>query len=169
MDWKHVIGLKSVGALALLSAATGCYADAGYGYGYGYGYGTPGYTTTYGVAATPTYGYGYNYAGDGTYGYGYSDYPSAAYVATTTPYYYDGRPTYWYNNRWNYMEGGRWNHYQSEPAELGRYRAQGFGRGVAQPYQNQNTYRGGGGYQGGGRAAPSQHFFERPAISHYHR
>lgn len=49
---------------------------------------------------------------------GYDDYPSDAYIATTAPVYFEGRPMYWYGNRWSYREGGRWNHYDREPAGL---------------------------------------------------
>ena len=45
--------------------------------------------------------------------------PSPAFVATTPPYYYDGRPAYWYGNRWRYRDqSGRWTHYRSEPGPL---------------------------------------------------
>ncbi|HSQ66770.1 MAG TPA: hypothetical protein VLM85_26305 [Polyangiaceae bacterium] len=176
--------LAAVGlVLAGLATMTGCYADDGYGYGYA--------TTSYGVDATPSYGYGYGYAGDGEYGYGASEYPSAAYVATTSPYYYEGRPTYWYNNRWNYMENGRWNHYRAEPAELGRYRA-GWGgrvRGGGPAMRGEPAMRGGSpamrgepamrtgspAMRGGspamrGRApGPSRHFYEKPTLKHYAR
>jgi hypothetical protein len=56
---------------------------------------------------------------------GYDDYPPDAYIATTAPVYFEGRPMYWYGNRWSYREGGRWNHYDREPAGLYQRRMQG--------------------------------------------
>ena len=53
------------------------------------------------------------------------DYPPDAYIATTAPVYFEGRPMYWYGNRWSYREGGRWNHYDREPAGLYQRRMQG--------------------------------------------
>src|SRR5579863_1516527 len=50
--------------------------------------------------------------------------PSAAFVATTPPYYYDGRPAYWYDNRWRYREGEAWSHYRTEPPQLRAARMQ---------------------------------------------
>jgi hypothetical protein len=61
---------------------------------------------------------GYDSAYDG-------DYPPAAYIATTEPYYLEGRPVYWYHDRWYYRDGGGWRHYQREPAELRARRLQG--------------------------------------------
>jgi hypothetical protein len=55
----------------------------------------------------------------------YDDYPPDAYVATTEPVYFEGRPMYWYGNRWSYREGGRWNHYEREPPALYQRRMQG--------------------------------------------
>jgi hypothetical protein len=56
---------------------------------------------------------------------GYDDYPPDAYIATTAPVYFEGRPMYWYGNRWSYREGGHWNHYDREPAGLYQRRMQG--------------------------------------------
>jgi hypothetical protein len=66
------------------------------------------------VAATGCYGE----VGDDGPAY----YPSAAYVATASPVYYEGRPAYWYGNRWYYRDGGGWGHYRSEPRYLNQYR-----------------------------------------------
>src|SRR5580700_6886196 len=44
--------------------------------------------------------------------------PPAAFVATTAPVYYDGRPAYWYGNRWYYRQGAAWGYYRSEPRYL---------------------------------------------------
>jgi hypothetical protein len=58
-------------------------------------------------------------------GYGYdSQYPPDAYIATTEPIYYEGRPTYYYGGRWYYRDGARWAHYNREPANLYQRRTQ---------------------------------------------
>jgi hypothetical protein len=74
-------------------------------------------------------------------GYGYGgDYPPDAYIATTEPYYFDGRPTYWYGDHWYYRDGGRWSHYDREPPALYQRRMQGA------PVRRN--------YEGGWRGAP---------------
>ncbi len=50
-------------------------------------------------------------------------YPSAAYIATAQPEYFQGRAHYWYNNRWYYRDGARWSYYRSEPVYLRDRRA----------------------------------------------
>jgi hypothetical protein len=110
----------------LLSGATGCYAD------FDYGYDTPGYAAT--VDGTGYYG-----------GVATDDYPPAAYIATATPYYYEGRAAYYYNNRWYYRDGARWNYYRSEPSVLGQYRTQYYG---GARYAPQQRIYGGGGFGG---------------------
>jgi hypothetical protein len=69
-------------------------------------------------------------------------YPSAAYIATATPEYYEGRPVYYYGNQWYYRDHGRWSYYRSEPGYLRDRRA----HWVAGP-----GYRGGAVYRGGYR------------------
>jgi hypothetical protein len=50
--------------------------------------------------------------------------PPDAYIATTQPEYYEGRPVYWYNGNWYYRdEHGAWNYYRTEPAYLRDRRA----------------------------------------------
>ncbi len=49
--------------------------------------------------------------------------PPSAYIATTQPEYYEGRPVYWYNNNWYYRDHGRWSYYRSEPGYLHERRA----------------------------------------------
>jgi hypothetical protein len=44
--------------------------------------------------------------------------PPSAYIATTQPEYFEGRPVYWYNNNWYYRDHGRWSYYRSEPRYL---------------------------------------------------
>jgi len=44
--------------------------------------------------------------------------PPSAYIATTEPEYFEGRPVYWYNNNWYYRDHGRWSYYRSEPRYL---------------------------------------------------
>ena len=44
--------------------------------------------------------------------------PPAAFVATSEPVYFEGRPHYWYNNQWYYRDHGRWSYYRTEPPFL---------------------------------------------------
>lgn len=44
--------------------------------------------------------------------------PPAAYIASSTPEYYEGRPVYYYNNYWYYRDHGRWSYYRREPSFL---------------------------------------------------
>jgi hypothetical protein len=75
-----------------------------------------------------------------------ADYPSAEFVATASPVYYEGRPAYYYGNRWYYRDGNRWGAYRSEPAYLGAYRAQyrAQNRGEYRGYSAPAARRGGG-------------------------
>lgn len=99
---------------------------------------------------------GYVETDDGAYATGEVDVdPSPAFIATTTPYYYGGRPNYWYGNRWRYRDGGRWGAYRQEPAPLRATRMQmGGGRGGF--VQRGGGFHGGGprggGFRGGGAA-----------------
>jgi hypothetical protein len=58
--------------------------------------------------------------------------PPQAYIATTQPEYFEGRPVYWYNNNWYYRDHGRWSYYRSEPGYLrerrGHWGERGRGR-----------------------------------------
>jgi hypothetical protein len=47
-----------------------------------------------------------------------TDYPSAGYVSSAEPVYYEGRPVYWYHDRWYYRDGRGWRHYDREPVFL---------------------------------------------------
>jgi hypothetical protein len=49
--------------------------------------------------------------------------PPAAYIATSQPEYFEGRPVYWYNNSWYYRDHGRWQYYRREPVFLHERRA----------------------------------------------
>jgi hypothetical protein len=49
--------------------------------------------------------------------------PSAAYIATVQPEYFEGRPVYLYNNNWYYRDEHGWNYYRTEPAYLHDRRA----------------------------------------------
>ncbi len=81
-------------------------------------------------------------------GYYGDDYPPDAYIATTSPVYYDGYPSYWYHGRWFYRNGGGWAHYDHEPRGL-------YDRRVAAPPVRRNyepAFRGrvsGGAHFGG--------------------
>jgi hypothetical protein len=66
--------------------------------------------------------------------------PSAGFVATSSPVYYEGHAAYWYGNRWQYREGGQWRSYREEPSYLRESRSRGepsrqyYGRGRAGRY-----------------------------------
>ncbi len=68
-------------------------------------------------------------------------FPPAAYIATTAPVYYEGRPAYWYRNRWYYRDGRAWRYYHNEPAHLRYHRGhhehfrQFYGRGHGGGYR----------------------------------
>ena len=49
--------------------------------------------------------------------------PPAAYIATSQPEYFEGRPVYWYNNNWYFRDHGRWSYYRREPVYLRDRRA----------------------------------------------
>jgi hypothetical protein len=49
--------------------------------------------------------------------------PPAAYIATSQPEYFSGRPVYWYNNAWYYRDHNRWHYYRREPVYLRERRA----------------------------------------------
>jgi hypothetical protein len=49
--------------------------------------------------------------------------PPAAFLATATPVYFEGRAAYWYGGLWYYRDGGNWGYYHDEPAHLRDYRA----------------------------------------------
>lgn len=93
-------------------------------------------------------------------GIGYSngydgDYPPDAYIATTTPYYYDGVPTYYYGGRWYYRDGGNWRHYDHEPEGLRQNRMQAPPvRRNFEPSMHANAGRNPGRATGGWRGAP---------------
>jgi hypothetical protein len=44
--------------------------------------------------------------------------PPAAYVASYTPYYYNGYAHYYYGNQWYYRDHGAWRGYDHEPGAL---------------------------------------------------
>ena len=75
-------------------------------------------------------------------------YPPAAYVASTAPVYYEGRPAYFYGDRWYYRDGGGWGYYRNEPEYLRGRRGLYVGVGVG--YNRGYVYRGGRGYGGRG-------------------
>jgi hypothetical protein len=54
----------------------------------------------------------------------YDAYPPDAFVATTTPVYFEGHATYWYGGHWNYRDGNHWAHYDREPPALYQRRMQ---------------------------------------------
>jgi hypothetical protein len=82
---------------------------------------------------------------EGDFGY----YPSDAFIATTEPFYYEGRATYWYGGRWYYRNGAGWGHYGREPNALYQRRAQGAPRQRAYESGGRSGVRSG---HGGGRS-----------------
>ena len=62
-------------------------------------------------------------------------FPPAAFIATSSPVYFEGHAAYWYNDQWYYRDGPAWRHYSSEPTFLRDYRGrhepvrQYYGRG----------------------------------------
>jgi hypothetical protein len=49
--------------------------------------------------------------------------PPPAYIATTQPEYFEGRPVYLYNGQWYYRDEHGWNYYRNEPPYLRDRRA----------------------------------------------
>jgi hypothetical protein len=49
-------------------------------------------------------------------------YPPSAFLGSTAPTYYEGRPAWYYNDRWYFRSGTGWAYYRSEPAYLYRAR-----------------------------------------------
>jgi hypothetical protein len=49
--------------------------------------------------------------------------PPAAYIATTPPEYFEGRPVYWWHEHWYYRDGPRWNFYRDGQLTLDGRRA----------------------------------------------
>jgi hypothetical protein len=48
--------------------------------------------------------------------------PPPAFIATSEPVFYEGRPAYWWGGRWYFRDGGAWRFYHDEPAHLREYR-----------------------------------------------
>jgi hypothetical protein len=67
-------------------------------------------------------------------------YPSASYVVTAQPVYYEGHASYWYGGRWVYRDGANWNYYRSEPQYLGARR--GYVAPPRRVYERSAPYRG---------------------------
>ena len=44
--------------------------------------------------------------------------PPDAYIASTEPEYFEGRPVYFYNGNWYYRDEHGWNYYHTEPPYL---------------------------------------------------
>jgi uncharacterized membrane protein YgcG len=80
----------------------------------------------------------------------YRDYPPDAFIATTEPFYYNGRAAYWYGGRWNYRNGGGWDHYAREPAALYQQRMQGAPRARMYESSGGRDLGHAGGRSGGG-------------------
>jgi hypothetical protein len=66
-------------------------------------------------------------------------YPPSAFIATTSPVYYEGHASYWYGNRWWYRDGRSWRGYEREPAYLHDYRGT---RGVDRHHYERGNERG---------------------------
>jgi hypothetical protein len=85
--------------------------------------------------------------------------PPQAYIATSQPEYFQGRPVYWYNNNWYYRDHGHWSYYRSEPGYLrerrGHWGERGRGHVVVHERQHEPA-----------RREPARH---EPARYRYHR
>jgi len=55
-------------------------------------------------------------------------YPTASYVASYEPIYYNGYAHYYYNNHWYYRDHGYWRGYNTEPGVLWGRRGEWAGR-----------------------------------------
>jgi hypothetical protein len=89
-------------------------------------------------------------------GPGYDDaYPPDVYIATTEPFYFEGRPTYWYGGRWYYRDGSHWRHFDREPPALYQRRMQGppVRRSYEPPRARPRGVPGGGHFEHGRRRA----------------
>jgi hypothetical protein len=65
--------------------------------------------------------------------------PPPAFIATTAPVYFQGRPTYWYNGFWQYRDPrGAWQVYRQEPPFLAQRRVNQPPRRVF--YENRRSY-----------------------------
>ena len=49
-------------------------------------------------------------------------FPPAAFIATSTPVYFEGHAAYWYGDRWYYRDGRDWRYYHEEPHYLHDWR-----------------------------------------------
>ena len=71
-------------------------------------------------------------------------YPSAGFIATEQPVFYDGHASYWYNGHWVYRDaGGRWGYYHSEPGYLAARRGGGPGGFQRRTYERPAAPRSG--------------------------
>jgi hypothetical protein len=59
--------------------------------------------------------------------------PPAAYVATSQPEHFEGRPVYWYYGNWYYRDEHGWNSFRNEPPYL-RERRAGWANRPRYPY-----------------------------------
>jgi hypothetical protein len=50
------------------------------------------------------------------------DFPTADFLTTVQPVYYENHAAYWWHNRWVYRDGAGWRGYATEPAFLAQRR-----------------------------------------------
>jgi hypothetical protein len=50
------------------------------------------------------------------------DFPSADFVASIQPIYYENHAAYWWHNHWLWRDGGGWHSYDKEPEFLMQHR-----------------------------------------------
>ncbi len=84
------------------------------------------------------------------------DEPPPGYVATISPYYYEGQPVYWWGGNWHYRDHDHWRHYGAEPAPLREFRMHG-GPAPGPRFGVPNRPA----PQSGGRRSPAPRSYER--------
>ncbi len=87
------------------------------------------------------------------------EFPSADYLATVDPVYYEGHAAYWWNNQWRWRDGQGWHFYAQEPGYLYNQRSHApYGRwGYGGATFRGSTGRGGGSFHGGGARGGGGH------------
>jgi len=84
------------------------------------------------------------------------EYPSADYLATVEPVYYESRATYWWHDHWYYRDYMGWHTYGSEPGFLYDRRMHSPpGRWSYEPHWGGGGF-GGRGWDQGGHGAPGR-------------
>jgi hypothetical protein len=78
------------------------------------------------------------------------EFPSAAYLATVAPIYYENHASYWWGDHWRWRDGGGWHTYGSEPGFLHDRRMSAPATRRSYSSHGGHSFRGGGRAHGGG-------------------